>query len=286
MDVSHTIRSFSLAGKILFKGEFQERDFFASNVIGLLKGINKRQYEKYIIISAHYDHLGIGPPVKGDSIYNGVIDNAAGVAAVLELARIFSSMTIKPLHSILFLFLTGEEKGLLGSTYYLDHPVVPLYKTIANINVDGLALFDTFQDVIGIGAEYSTLGEHLELVAENLNLQATPLPTEFLAFESFTRSDQVAFAKAGIPSLLIAEGLCYQNTSRTEGLQRMIEWMQHIYHSPFDDLNQPLNFQAARQHCQVIFAFCHPLADGAFYPDWKPGTPFITARLRSLAEKR
>ncbi|MCI0514705.1 M20/M25/M40 family metallo-hydrolase [candidate division KSB1 bacterium] len=285
-ELSHTIQSFPLAGKISFKGEFRERDFLASNVIGLLKGINKRQYEKYIILSAHYDHLGIGPPVQGDSIYNGVVDNAAGVAAVLELARVFATMTIKPLHSILFLFLTGEEKGLLGSNYYLDHPVVPLYKTIANINVDGLAFFNMFDDVIGIGAEYSTLGEHLNRVAENLNLRMTPFPDECLAFESFTRSDQVSFAKGGIPSILISEGFCYRNRSRTEGLQLMFAWLQRVYHTPFDDLRQPLNFEAARLHCQVIFAFCHPLADGAFYPDWNSGTPFITARLRSIAEKR
>ncbi|MDZ7264015.1 MAG: M28 family peptidase [candidate division KSB1 bacterium] len=286
MDRSGAIHSFPLSGKVSFKGEFQERDFFSANVIGWLPGINQPPFQKYVIISAHYDHLGIGPAVKGDSIYNGVIDNAAGVAAVLELARVFASLPIKPLQSVIFLFLTGEEKGLLGSTYYIDHPVVPLYKTIANINVDGLALFDVFRDVIGIGAEYSYLQEHLVQVAAGLGLEVSYFPLGCMAMEAFVRSDQLAFARAGIPSILISEGFSYHNRNREDGLQWINYWMQNYYHSPFDDLNQPLNFEAARQHCQLLFAFCHPIADGAFYPDWKPGSPYLMARLRSLAEKR
>ncbi len=286
MDRSGAIHSFPLTGKVSFKGEFQERDFFSTNVIGWLPGINKRPFQKYVIISAHYDHLGIGPAVRGDSIYNGVSDNAAGVAAVLELARVFASLPIKPLQSVIFLLLTGEEKGLLGSTYYLDHPVVPLHKTIANINVDGLALFDNFQDVIGIGAEYSSLEEHLAQVAAALDLQVSQFPLGCMALEAFVRSDQIAFARAGIPSILISEGFFYRHHTREEGLQRIDQWMRNFYHSPFDDLTQPLNFEAARQHCQFIFAFCHPIADGAFYPDWKPRSPYIMARLRSLAERR
>ncbi|MDZ7336760.1 MAG: M28 family peptidase [candidate division KSB1 bacterium] len=286
MDRSGSIRSFPLTGKVSFKGEFQERDFFSANVIGWLPGINQPPFQKFVIISAHYDHLGIGPAVKGDSIYNGVIDNAGGVAAVLELARVFASLPIKPLQSVIFLFLSGEEKGLLGSTYYIDHPVVPLHKTIANINVDGLAFFDEFQDVIGIGAEFSTLEEHLAQVAANFDLEVSQFPSDCIALEAFNRSDQVVFAKAGIPSILISEGFSYHNRSREEGLLWINHWIQHFYHSPFDDLNQPLNFEAARQHCQLLFAFCHPIADGAFYPDWKPGSPYLMARLRSLAEKR
>lgn len=286
MDRNGAIRSFPLAGKVTFKGEFEERDFFAANVIGWLPGINKPPFQKYVSISAHYDHLGIGPAVIADSIYNGVIDNAAGVAAVLELARVFAALPIKPLQSVIFLFLTGEEKGLLGSTYYLDHPVVPLHKTIANINIDGLALFEMFHDVIGIGAEYSSLEDHLAQVAATFDLQVSQFPLGCMALEAFARSDQIAFARAGIPSILISERFSYHNHTRAEGWQRIDQWMRDVYHSPFDDLNQPLNFEAARLHCQLLFAFCHPIADGAFYPDWKSGTPFITARLRSIAEKR
>lgn len=286
MDNAHTIRSFPLNVMLSFKGEFLEREFFASNVIGMIEGSKQKPNDSYIILSAHYDHLGIGRSVMGDSIYNGVFDNAVGVAGVLEIARVFSKTPHLPLHSMIFLFTTGEEKGLLGSTYYVDHPVVPLYKTIAAINVDGLAMIDTFNDIVGIGAELSTINEHLQKVASTLGLTVSPVPTQFSTSESFARSDQIAFAKAGIPTILIAEGYHYTHLSHEEGIQKMIEWNQRIYHTPFDDLNQPMNFEATRQHAQVIFAFCHSLAHNPIPPEWKPGTPFINARLRAIAEKR
>jgi len=286
MDRTHTIRSFPLNNRISFKGAFLERDFFASNVIGMYAGLKRKPNDSYIIVSSHFDHLGIGSPVDGDSIYNGVVDNAVGVAAVLEIARVFSTSPKKPFHSILFLFVTGEEKGLLGSTYYLDHPIVPLYKTIANVNVDGLAVFDLFNDVVGIGAELSTLGEHLKIIVNELGINLSPIPPQFLGKESFARSDQIAFAKAGIPSILISEGLNYKNMSKEKALRKITNWYEQIYHSPFDDLNQPMNFQAAHQHCQILFAFCYSLANSTSLPQWSPGTPYINERLRTIAERR
>lgn len=286
MDRAGALQSFELNAKLSFKGVFTEREFFASNIIGMFEGANRKPDDSYLIISAHYDHLGIGQAVAGDSIYNGVLDNAIGVAATMEIARAFTMLPQRPLHSIIFLFLTGEEKGLLGSTYYLDHPIVPLYKTIANLNIDGLAVNDQFNDVVGIGAELSTLGDYLKKVAGQLNLKVSPIPSQFAATESFARSDQVAFARAGIPSILISEGLNYKNMTQEKALQKTIEWFEHVYHTPFDDLNQPINDEAVRQHCQVLFAFCYSLANSNALPQWNPGTPFINERLRTIAEKR
>ncbi len=286
LDHTHQIQSFCLPNAVSFKGAFVSRDFFALNIIGLLKGKLHPPNDKYLLISAHYDHLGIGRPVHGDSIYNGVFDNAVGVAAVLEIARAFSSLPLKPQNSIIFLLTTGEERGLLGSSYYVDNPIIPLYKTIANVNIDGLAMFDNFNDVVALGAEYSSLCNHLNEVTSALNLKITPLPVQFSSFESFSRSDQIRFASAGIPSILIAEGLNYQNQSSREGLSWIINWMETIYHSPFDDLNQEMNLNAARQHTQVLFAFCYWLGMTSDYPRWNPGAPFINQRLRSIAEKR
>ncbi|MDZ7343166.1 MAG: M20/M25/M40 family metallo-hydrolase [candidate division KSB1 bacterium] len=286
MDETNDLRSFPLAGAAAFRGHFRQRDFLASNVIGLWEGSDPLLKDSYVIVSAHYDHLGIGPAVQGDSIYNGVFDNAAGVAAVLEIARAFVALPKRPQRSVIFLFVTGEEKGLLGSTYYVDHPVVPLYKTIANLNVDGLAMFDTFNDVVGVGAELSTLGEHLQRVAHQLGLGVSPVPTPFSGSAAFARSDQMAFARGGVPSLLIMEGINYRHTSPEDGLNRMIEWGRRFYHSPFDDLSQPINFTAAVQHCQILFALCLSLANADVEPQWKTGTPYINVRLRSLAEKR
>lgn len=286
MERLNSMRSFALPASASFRGSFQQRDFLASNVIGLLEGGDPELKHTYVIISAHYDHLGIGPAVQGDSIYNGVFDNAVGVAATLEMARAFAGLPVKPKRSLLFLFLTGEEKGLLGSTYYVDHPVVPLYRTIANLNIDGLAMFDTFDDIVGVGAELSTLGELLHEVAKELHLSVSPVPAPFAEAAAFGRSDQIAFARGGIPAILIMEGTKYRHTPSSTALQRIIEWGQRFYHTPFDDLNQPMNLQAAQQHAQILFAFCYRLANLETVPEWKKGTPYLNVRLQSLAEQR
>lgn len=286
MERMNSVRSFALPASASFRGSFQQRDFLAANVIAMLEGGDPELKHTYVIVSAHYDHLGIGPAVQGDSIYNGVFDNAVGIAATLEMARVFAGLPVRPKRSLLFLFLTGEEKGLLGSTYYVDHPVVPLYRTIANLNIDGLAMFDTFDDIVGVGAELSTLGELLQEVAKEQQLSVSPLPAPFAEAASFGRSDQVAFARGGIPAILIMEGTKYRNTPSNAGLQRMIDWGQRIYHTPFDDLNQPMNLQAAQQHAQILFAFCYHLANLETAPEWKKGSPYLNVRLQSLAEQR
>ncbi|NUO80979.1 M20/M25/M40 family metallo-hydrolase, partial [candidate division KSB1 bacterium] len=286
MDATNTLCSFSLPARASFRGYFQQRDFLAANVVGKLQGRDPQRKDSCVLISAHYDHLGIGPAMQGDSIYNGVFDNAAGVAAVLEIARAFAALPQPPARSLVFLFLTGEEKGMLGSTYYTDHPLVPLYQTAANVNVDGLAMFDTFEDVVGVGAELSTLGEVLEEIVRELHLKTSPIPAPFSNSTAFALSDQFAFANAGIPAILLMEGYHYRNTSLQEGLQRIITWGRDIYHTPFDDLKQPINYRAAQQHCQILFAFCYALADMKDAPQWRDGTPFVNTRLRTIAEKR
>ena len=269
MEAANSLRSFQLAGAASFRGSFQQRDFWASNVVGMLRGGDSQLQDSYVVISAHYDHLGIGPAVKGDSIYNGVFDNAAGVAAALEIAKAFAAMPQRPKRSLIFLFTTGEEKGLLGSSYYVDNPVAPLYKTAANVNVDGLAMFDTFNDVVGVGAELSTLGDLLKQVAGELALRVSPIPAPFSNTVAFARSDQISFAKAGVPALLIMEGADYRHLASEEGLKRLINWGREIYHTPFDDLQQPMNLAAARQHSQILFAFCCALANSEIAPQWK-----------------
>jgi hypothetical protein len=285
MDEESRIRSFPLRTKISFQGEFRQREFVSSNVVGMLEGIDPKLKDSYLIISSHYDHLGRGPAIRGDAIYNGVIDNASGVAAVLEIARVLKARE-SPRRSVIFLFTTGEEKGLLGSRYYIDHPLVPLYKTVANVNVDGTAFFDTFDDVVGVGAELSTLGELLQSYLEKRGLGFSTIPAQFSRTEGFTRSDQAAFAEAGIPSLLIMEGTHYRNTSPGRALRLLIEWGQKVYHSPFDDLSQPFNLEAALQHCNIILEYCSLLANSSASPEWHSGSPYIHARLQSIAEQR
>jgi hypothetical protein len=286
MHNNNRIESFPLSTKLKFKGVFQERDFISPNVIGMLRGSDPELNKTYLIISAHYDHLGIGPSVKGDSIYNGALDNAIGVSVLLELAKTFSSLETRPKRSILFIATTGEEKGLLGSSYYTDNPVVPLYKTIANVNIDGICMFRDFESIVGIGAELSTLDSWISSTAGKFKLTLQPIPPQFKSFDAFNKSDQLAFALAGIPSILLLEGT--KNKSKTEEqiIEAFIDYYLNYYHTPFDDLNQNIDYEAAAKHAKIIFDFCFNLANGVEVPEWTRGSQFINARLRSIAEKK
>ena len=286
MHSSQSIKSFELKTKMRFRGVFKERDFISSNVIGMIEGSDPELKNTYLIISAHYDHLGIGESVKGDSIYNGALDNALGVSVMLELAKSFSSLESKPKRSIIFIATTGEEKGLLGSIYYTDNPLVPLHKTIANVNIDGIAMFRDFSSIVGIGMEYSTLDQFLDNTANNYSLELQNIPPQFRQVGAFNNSDQLAFAKAGIPSIIILEGTNNITKSEEEVVEAFIDYYVNRYHSPKDDLNQNIDYKAAEKHTKVLFDFCYQLANSKTAPEWKSGSPFINARLQSIAEEK
>lgn len=280
------MRSFPLSLRASFQGKFLERDFLTSNLIGMVEGSDPSMKESYLLLSAHYDHLGVGKSVEGDSIYNGVVDNASGVAALLEIARSFATGQYKPKRSIVFVFLTGEERGFLGSQYYANNPVVPLYKTVANINIDGLSIFERIKSVIGVGAELSTLGSSLMTAISPLSISVEKIPQEKFRPDQFRNSDQFIFAQAGIPSILIAEGLSYETIGYNEGVERFLSWVEDRYHTPYDDLNQNINFDAAAQHTEIIRQLSEFLANTETIPTWNKDSPFLNARLRSIAEKK
>ena len=272
------MESFPLQVKLKFNALFQQRDFVSPNIIGMIEGNDAELKDNYVIVSAHYDHLGIGMPVKGDSIYNGVFDNAEGVAAALELARNFSEKHFTNKRSIIFLLTTAEENGLLGSYFYTLNPAVPLYKTVADLNIDGIASFDNFRSVIGVGSEYSTLIVYLENIARERRLKIASIPSEFVSFGSFAKSDQHSFAKAGIPSILISEGLDYVNTSKEDGLKMMLNYSANVYHKPSDDLNQKINYNAVAQHFELLAAMIELLANDSKTPEWLDNSPFLKTR--------
>jgi hypothetical protein len=286
MHDDNNMRSFHLNCELSFKGKFKERDFLSPNVIGLLEGNDSQLKDSYVIVSAHYDHLGIGTPINGDSIYNGVLDNAIGVSGLLELARTLSQIAPKLKSSIIFICLTAEEKGLLGSQYYVSSPVVPLYKSVANINIDGLAVYDEFNSIIGIGSDYSSLYKTLNEVALRQGVSVTKIPNQFDDWLSYYKSDQATFAQAGIPSILIYEGIDPKYKSQGEALNWLINYSQNIYHTPFDDLNQSINLNASVQHLTLLYDFTTTLANSGMVPEWNEDSPFLQARLRSIAEKR
>ena len=238
-----------------------------------------------MVVSAHYDHLGLGPPVDGDPIYNGVIDNAIGCAAILELARVVTATSERPRRSIILLFTTAEEEGNLGARYFLDHPPVRLSSMVANVNIDGLAFADSFVNVVGVGAELSDLGKMLGRAAAARGLGVGEPEELAHGRAAFERSDQVVFAEVGIPAILINEGLDWRSTSRDEAVARTLQWFAARYHSPFDDLSQPLDFEASREHLAVIVTLVGAVADASLAPEWRPGVPYAYRRLLTLAEE-
>lgn len=280
------IESFILNTQLSFKGSFMQSDFISPNIIGMIEGSDSKLRDSYVLVSAHYDHLGTGTTVNGDSIYNGVSDNAVGVSAVLEIARVFSQNKTSLKRSLIILLTTAEESGLLGSYYYTQNPSVPLYKTIANINIDGIASFDNFSSIIAIGKEFSELSNFIKDIAAERNLRITEIPPEFKSFNAFSKSDQYSFAKAGIPSMMITEGPDYLNIDKEEGLQKLIDYASNIYHSPFDDLSQDINYDAVVQHIEILYSMIEKLANTEKEPEWFSGVPFINARLISKVEKR
>ncbi len=283
---NHALQTFELEAHLTFRGKFKRRDFTSQNILALLPGSDPALRDSYLLLSAHYDHLGIGKAVEGDSIYNGVMDNAIGCAVLLEMARAFAQSGYKPRRSIIFAFWTGEEKGLLGSRFYTENNVRPLHKTIANINIDGLAALGMFKDVIAVGGELSSLGGTvLEVAAEN-GLAVSEIPEPLLKKESFYRSDQVALALAGVPSVAILEGFRYDNLSPEEAQSRLLDWFENIYHSPSDDLGQPINWASSERYADFLFALANRLANMQDEPQWQPGIPYKNTWLRNRAERR
>ncbi|MCF8261654.1 MAG: M28 family peptidase [Melioribacteraceae bacterium] len=281
-----SVNSLPLNSKISFLGKFKQRDFYDDNIIAGISGKEESLSDSYLLVTAHYDHLGIGPAVNGDSIYNGALDNSLGCAVLLELAKQLKAVEGELKRSVIFILLTGEEKELLGSRYYCSRPVVPLFKSVANINIDGIAVIDEFNSIVPVGEEYSTIGSFVEKVAEKNNLEIESIENTNYTIEAFARSDQIAFAQAGIPSLLLIDGTDYKNVDRATGMKTNLRYFSENYHTPSDDLNLEVNFNAVNQHAEILFQLCFELLTSENEPEWFEGSPFINERLRTIAEKR
>lgn len=235
------------------------------NVVGFLESSDSDLKSEVVVFTAHYDHVGIGVPVAGDSIYNGAADNASGVSGLLELADAFSSLSVSPKRSLLFLAVTAEEKGLLGSEYYVENPIYPMAKTVANFNFDIIGIGDSTGLVV-YGQERSSLGNVVEKAAQQFNLKIMPddLPEENI----FIRSDHYNFAKKGVPAIFPSFGL------DRAGFQKFIKY----YHQPSDDLSLPFNFNYMKKHVQTVFLAGMWVANASQPPTWTKGDEFEKAR--------
>jgi Zn-dependent M28 family amino/carboxypeptidase len=248
------------------------------NIIGILRGSDLKLKEEYVVFSAHHDHLGIGPSVDGDSIYNGALDNASGVSMILAVAEEFDAMNVKPKRSLLFAAVAAEEKNLLGSQYFAEHSTVPLASIAANINIDGMNIWGKTKDVICLGAERSTLEKDVENIA--MAMGQVVRPDAFPEQGSFYRSDHFSFAKMGIPSLSLRSGAEYVGKSATYGKEVSDEFNKKHYHQPSDELRDDWNYEGAIQQGEFAVRLAQRLANAVSLPVWNKGDEFEAAGLK------
>ncbi|MBD2700880.1 M28 family peptidase [Spirosoma sp. BT702] len=248
-------------------------DVAGYNLVSLLPGTDPVLKNEYVVIVAHLDHLGITRPVKGDSINNGAHDNASGVAINLETARLFSSLPKAPRRSILFVCVTGEELGLLGSDYFASNPTVPKEKIVSNQTLDMPFFFHPLLDIVPYGAQHSSLDKEVSQAASFLGVQISPDPIPEQTV--FMRSDHFSFVRQGIPALFIKSGSQTGNPN-LDGTKLNLNWRATIYHSPHDDMNQPFDFNAAAKHAQLQFLVGYLTAQADGRPTWNKGDFFGT----------
>ena len=241
------------------------------NIAGILPGSDPQLKNEFVVFTAHADHLGIGNRVNNDDIYNGAVDNASGTAALLEIARAMSSAPIAPRRSLLFLVVTGEEAGLLGSGYYAQNPTVPIAQIVTDVNMDGVSLLYDFKDIVALGAEHSSLGPLVESVAQHMGIEVSPDPMPEEVF--FIRSDQYSFVKQGVPSVFLSDGFKTVDP-KLDGKKMSDNWEATRYHMPTDDMNQPLDFNAAAKCTRIDLAIGYGIAQAKDRPHWNAGDFF------------
>ncbi|MCH8135630.1 MAG: M28 family peptidase [Proteobacteria bacterium] len=241
------------------------------NVIGVLRGSDPELANEYVVYTAHLDHVGTGAAVNGDTIYNGMYDNAMGVALLIETARVFAAMPERPRRSILFIALTGEERGLVGSDYFAHYPTVPSDSLVANVNLDMPLLLYPLADVVAFGSEHSSLEGLISGVVglEDLVLTPDPMPEEVL----FIRSDQYSFVKQGIPSVFMVPGFTSTDPD-IDGAALFREHLQTHYHQPSDDMTRPIDWDSAKRFARANVRIGHAIANQDDRPTWNEGDFF------------
>lgn len=240
------------------------------NVVGLLRGSDKRLANECIVVSAHLDHLGISEPVAGDSINNGAYDNGSGCAMLLELARAMRALPTAPRRSVLFLAVTGEEKGLQGSDHFARHAAPLGLDVVGNVNLDMVLTLTPMKQVVLFGAQHSSIGPVFERAARQAGL--TPVPDPMPSEVVFVRSDQFSFIKQGVPAVFPVSG----GDGTAEGRAQIARWRMEDYHAPSDDMDQPFHWDSAARFTRMALLGTWQLADAPSRPTWNKGDFFGT----------
>jgi Zn-dependent M28 family amino/carboxypeptidase len=252
----------------------------SQNVVAKLEGSDPQLADEYVVYSSHWDHLGVGEAVDGDTIYNGALDNASGVSAMLEIARAFTEVKPAPRRSILFLAVTAEEQGLLGSQYYSVTPIYPLAKTAANINMDGVNQWGPTRDITVVGMGASDLDDYLRDAAAEQGRTLRPDPESEKGF--YYRSDHFNFAKQGVPALYTDSGVEYVDKPADYGTKKRDDYTEHDYHAPSDEIKPDWDLTGAAEDTELLFAIGYRVANAQTMPEWKPGNEFRAIREKML----
>jgi Zn-dependent M28 family amino/carboxypeptidase len=264
----------ALNAKANFDVKITTRTIRSHNVVGKIEGSSRK--DEYVVYTAHWDHLGRDTTLKGDQIYNGAIDNASGSSAILEIAKAYMKLPAPPARSILFLSVTAEEKGLLGSKYYASHPLYPLAKTAADINIDGVNQWGRTSDFTVIGLGNSTLDDVLTGILKSENRTVRPDAEPEKGF--YYRSDHFEFAKQGVPALDIDNGVDYIGKPADYGMKKRDEYTNNDYHKPSDEVKPDWDLSGAVEDMQTLFRVGYVVAQQEAMPQWKPGTEFKAKR--------
>jgi Zn-dependent M28 family amino/carboxypeptidase len=274
------VKPFPLAQRVRLELAVLRSPLPAPNVLALLEGSDPVLKKQGVVYTAHYDHVGRREPRPGvendDTIYNGAWDNASGTAGVLEVARAFTTLQPRPRRSILFLWVTGEERGLLGSRYYVRNPVIPIKETAANINLDMTEIFGMPKEFVPLGAERSTLQRSCEVVARELGMKIGPDPTP--EENVYFRSDQFSFARVGVPSMFLRFANEYEDLDQATARARQREKLRTTYHRVTDEFDPTWSWEGMRRHTQIAFLLGLHVANQEKMPSWNEGDPFNRPR--------
>ena len=259
---------FPLEGTLRVEAAVAREPIASANVVGIYEGTDPTLKDEYVVMSAHLDHVGVGRAVNGDNLYNGAMDDASGVASMIEIARLLKESNARPKRSILFVAVTAEEKGLLGSRYFAAHPTVPFAKIVANINLDMFLPLYPLKVIEVQGLAESSLGESVRAAAkeQGVDVQTDREPEQ----NRFIRSDQYSFIRRGIPALAFKFG--YDFGSPEEKIRR--DWVRDVYHKPNDDLKQPVDVEAAAKFNRVIVNLLQRVANDTARPRWNDSSFF------------
>jgi Zn-dependent M28 family amino/carboxypeptidase len=255
------------------------REIDSRNVIGRVDGPDPQMKSQAVLFTAHWDHLGVGVPVDRDSIYNGAVDNATGCGIVLEIARVWAALPQKPKRSALFIFVTAEEAGLLGSEYYGKHPVIPAGQTASALNFDAFFPFGKTQDVSVTGAERTTLWPIVQRDARRMELEIKPDPQPGQGH--YYRSDHFSLARVGIPAFSISAGTDYVGKPANFGKTTFEEYNAKHYHQPSDEYHDDWDFGSMKQMAEFGLTLGLDFANMPKLPTWKAGDEFLAARQKS-----